>query len=104
MSKERERILISKFLQWNDRNGSYTDENRDIENMPRMTYEDAVKYFFDVVNEDVFYKVADNIFELTYEEVIKIANENGFYDTTIEKLNLLVSEENPTEGLYRKLI
>lgn len=69
--------------------------------MPRMTYVDSVKYFFDVVNEDAYYKVADNIFELTYEEAIKFAKEKGFYDTSIEKLNLLVSEENPSEVLQK---
>lgn len=33
-----DRIKITKFFQWNDRNGCYTDENCDLEDMPRMTY------------------------------------------------------------------
>jgi hypothetical protein len=102
--REKERIVITKFLQWNDRNGSYTDENCDMEEIPRMIYEDAVKYFFGVINDDYYYKIVDNIFELTYQEAIKIAKEKGFYDVTIEKLNSLVNDDNPAEGLYRSLI
>ena len=58
------RIRITKFLQWNDRNGCYTDENCDIEGVERMNYEDALKYFFGVMNEDFYYNITDNIFEL----------------------------------------
>ena len=47
---DKQRIKIVKFLQWNDKNGCYTDENCDLEHIPRMTYEDAVKYFFGVMN------------------------------------------------------
>ena len=32
-----------------------------------MTYEDAVKYFFRVMNYDFYYSIADNIFELSYD-------------------------------------
>ncbi len=38
-------MLVLDFLQWNDRNGFYTDKNCDLEDIPRMTYEDAIKYF-----------------------------------------------------------
>lgn len=44
---EKERIAITKFLQWEDRNGRYTDENTDIEGIKRMSYEDALKYFLE---------------------------------------------------------
>ncbi|WP_425514093.1 hypothetical protein [Clostridium simiarum] len=71
MNKNKGRIAITKFLQWNNRNGSYTDENCDLEETSRMTYEDAVKYFFGVMKDDFYYKIADNIFEITYEEAIK---------------------------------
>ncbi|HHD2718510.1 TPA: hypothetical protein ACOTHS_002116 [Clostridium perfringens] len=104
MNKEKERLLITKFLQWNDKNGYYTDENCDLEKQPRMTYEEAVKYFFGVLNDDFYYNIVDNIFELTYEEVIKYAKDNGFYNNTYEKLMLLVENENQTEDFYRSLI
>lgn len=100
----KDRIRITKFLQWNDRNGCYTDRNYDLEEQPRMIYEDAVKYFFGVLNDDFYYNIVDNIFELTYEEVIKYAKDNGFYNNTYEKLMLLVENENPTEEFYRSLI
>lgn len=89
MNKEFKRIKITEFLQWNDGNGSYTDENCDLEGIPRMTYEDDIKYFLGVMNDDFYYSVTDNIFELTYEEAIKYTKENNFYETTINKLTLL---------------
>ncbi|AMN37091.1 hypothetical protein ACSXC4_13845 [Clostridium perfringens] len=104
MNKEKERLLITKFLQWNDKNGYYTDENCDLEEQQRMTYEEAVKYFFGVLNDDFYYNIVDNIFELTYEEAINYAKDNGFYNNTYEKLMLLVENENPTEEFYRSLI
>lgn len=64
-------IAIIEFFQWNNRNGSYTDENFDFEEVPRMAYEDAVKYLFGVINENFYYSRVDNIFEIIYEEVIE---------------------------------
>ncbi|HAT4246734.1 TPA: hypothetical protein I9059_001910 [Clostridium perfringens] len=104
MYKEKERINVMKFLQWNDRNGYYTDEECDLEEEPRMNYEEAIKYFFGVLNDNFYYNIVDNIFELTYEETIKYAKDNGFYNNTYEKLILLVENENPTEEFYRSLI
>jgi hypothetical protein len=78
------------------RNGCYTDENRDLGKVPRMSYEDSVKYFFGVMNDDFYYNIADNIFELTYDEVIKYAKKNDFYDNTIKKLNNLLNKNLPT--------
>ena len=101
---EKDRIKILNFLQWNDKHGCYTDENCDLEEFPRFTYEDAVKYFFGVVNDDFYYSKADNIFELTYEQVINYAKENGFYHSTMEKLDLLIKEELPEDSFYRTLI
>lgn len=104
MEKDKQRVNITKFLQWNDKNGYYTDENCDLEEEPRMNYEEAVKYFFGVLNDDFYYNIVDNIFELTYEEVIKYAKDNEFYNNTYEKLILLVENENPTEEFYKSLI
>ena len=98
------RVKIVNFLQWNDKNGCYADENCDIEVVPRMTYEDAVKNFFGVINDDFYYQISDNIFEITYNEVIKLAKENNFYATTIEKLARLEREENVTDAFYKSLI
>ena len=98
------KIKITEFLQWNDRNGCYTDENCDLEDIPRMTYEDAVKYFFGVMNDDFYYSITDNIFKLSYEEVIKYAKDNNFYDSTYEKLNLLINNDKPTIEFYKSLI
>ena len=50
--KEKGRKAITEFLQWNDKNGCYTDENSDIEGVERMSYQDAVKYFFGVINSE----------------------------------------------------
>lgn len=104
MNNEIIRIKITEFLQWNDRNGCYTDENCDLEDIPRMTYEDSVKYFFGVINDDFYHSMTDDIFELSYEEVIRYAKDNNFYDLTYKKLNLLMNDNNPTIEFYRTLI
>ena len=104
MDREKQRKIIVEFLQWNDGNGCYTDENCDLEDIPRMTYEDAVKYFFGVINDDFYYDITDNIFELSYEEVIQYAKNNNFYDTTIAKLSKLVESNETSIELYRSLI
>lgn len=98
------RKKITKFLQWNDRNGCYTDENCDLEEVPRMTYEEAEKYFFGVINDDLYYSIADNIFELTYDEVIKYAKENNIYESTINKLQILINAKSADDELYRSIL
>lgn len=87
------RRKVLNFLQWNDKNGYYTDKRCDLEGVPRMTYEDSIKYFFRVINSDFYYTIADNIFELNFNEVIKVAKDNGFYFETKFKLNLLLIDE-----------
>ena len=102
--KELDRLRILNFLQWNDRHGCYTDENCDLEGVSRLSYGEAVKFFFGVINEDFYYSKVDNIFELTYKEVIGYAKQNGFYDSTMEKLQLLLQELSPNDNFYRSLI
>lgn len=104
MNNEKKRKRIIKFLQWNDRNGCYTDENCDLEDIPRMTYEEAVKYFFGVMNDDFYYNITDNIFELSFDEVIQYAKENNFYTETYGKLERLYDEKNITEDFYQSLL
>lgn len=104
MNNDIIRKKITAFLQWNDRNGCYTDENCDLEDISRMTYEDAVKYFFGVMNDDFYYSITDNIFELSYEEVIKYARDNNFYDSTYEKLNLLINNNERSIEFYKSLV
>lgn len=94
-------IKITQFLQWNDRNCCYIDENCDLEEVPRMTYEDTVQYFFGVINDDFYYNVTDNIFELRYEKSIRYAKDNGLFDGTMDKLT---KEDKPTIELYKRLI
>ena len=69
-----------------------------------MTYDDSVKYLFGVMNDDFYYNITDNIFELSYEEVIKYAKDNNFYDSTYEKLNLLINNDKPTIEFYKSLL
>ena len=101
---DNDRIKILSFLQWNDRNGCYIDENCDLEEVLRMTYEEAVKYFFGVINDDLYYSIADNIFELTYDEVIKYAKENNIYESTMNKLQILINAESADDKLYRSIL
>lgn len=68
-----------------------------------MTYEEAEKYFV-VVNREFYDEITEDIAELNYEEVIKYAKVNNFYDKTLEKLDLLYNSEDITYELYRSLI
>lgn len=102
--KDIDRIKILNFLKWNDKNGVYTDEDRFIEGIDLMTYEDAIKYFYGVVNDDIYYKEADNIFELTFEQVKDIAVKNNIVNSTENKLDMLLKAKNNLEDIYRKLI
>lgn len=69
-----------------------------------MAYENAIKYFFGVMNDDFYYNIADSIFELTYGEAIKYSKEKGFYDITMQKINLLVNDDKSTVEFYKSLI
>lgn len=102
--KDINRIKILNFLKWNDKNGVYTDEDRYIEGIEKMTYKDAIKYFYSVVNDDIYYKEADNIFELTFKEVKDIAVKNNIVNSTENKLDILLKAENNLEDVYRTLV
>lgn len=104
MNKEVERIRITEFLQWNDRNGCYIDENCDLEGVPRMTYEEAVKYFFSVVNEEKYSGLGATMADIDYEEAIQYAKDHNFYDVTIEKLASLTNTNKPKVEFYKSLI
>ena len=60
------RIKILAFLQWNDKNGYYTDERCDLEEVQKLSLEESIKCFFGVINSDFYYSIADNIFELSF--------------------------------------
>lgn len=104
MDKEKERKGIIEFLQWNDRNGCYTDENCDSEDVPRMTYEEAIKYFFGVVNDDIYSQISESMADIEYEQVINFAKQNGFYDETLDKLSKLISKTSNTVEVYKSLL
>ena len=104
MDKEKERKGIIEFLQWNDRNGCYTDENCDSEDVPKMTYEEAIKYFFGVVNDDVYSQISESMADIEYEQVINFAKQNGFYDETLDKLSKLISKTSNTVEVYKSLL
>lgn len=82
---------IKKFLQWNDKNGYYTDENCELEGYSPMTKDETLCYFFKVVNDENYYYEIENIMdnEGNIEEVIKYSKENNIYYSTLEKLNNL---------------
>lgn len=78
MNNELVRVEITKFLQWNDRNGFYTDEECELEKISPLSYEEAVCYFYynafeDIYNENGCYSPG----ELEYDKCINIAKENN---------------------------
>ena len=91
------------FLQWNDKNGYYTDELCDLEEVQKLSLEESIKYFFGVINSDFYYSIVDNIFEISFYETIKHAKEFEFYNKTYNKLKLLINS-NPNENLYKNLL
>lgn len=104
LMNESKRLKIIDFLQWNDRHGCYSDENCDLEGVSKLSYDDAVNFFFGIINEDFYCSKVDNIFELSHDQTIEYAKQNGFYDITMEKLQLLLEEPSPNESFYRSLI
>ncbi|MBO3304606.1 hypothetical protein JJB75_16115 [Clostridium perfringens] len=99
------RKKILNFLQWNDKNGYYTDEICYMENIPKLSLKESIKFFFGVINSDFYYTIVDNIFELNFEETIYYAKNNNFYKETISKLNELLSYEKTNYNLlYRNLL
>ncbi|BDU93762.1 hypothetical protein SNUCP_32790 (plasmid) [Clostridium perfringens A] len=40
------RKKILDFLQWNDKNGYYTDERCNLEDVQKLSLEESIKYFF----------------------------------------------------------
>ncbi|PWW84377.1 hypothetical protein, partial [Clostridium perfringens] len=81
----------------------YTDERCDLEEVQKLSLEESIKYFFGVINSDFYYSIADNIFELSFYEIIKHAKDYKFYNQTYKKLKLLINS-NPNEILYRNLL
>lgn len=102
--KDKIRKNILNFLQWNDTNGSYTDKSRKSSGFNIMTFEESIKYFFGVINDDIYYSAADNIFELSFEEVILIAHKNKIYYQTCRKINSLINKIEPDHNFYKTLI
>ena len=76
------------FLQWNDKNGYYTYELCNLEEVQILSLEESIKYFFWVINSEFYYSIADNIFELSFNEIIKYAKDYKFYNQTYKKLKL----------------
>ncbi|ELC8345904.1 hypothetical protein [Clostridium perfringens] len=97
------RKKILDFLQWNDKNGYYTDERCNLEDVQKLSLEESIKYFFGVINSEFYYSIVKNIFELSFYETIKYAKEVAFYNKTYNKLKLLINS-NPNETLYRNLL
>lgn len=56
------------------------------------------------MNEDFYYYIMYNMFELSYEDVIRYAKDKSGYDRTKDKLNKLINEKKPTVELYKILI
>ncbi|BDU83878.1 hypothetical protein SNUCP2_36430 (plasmid) [Clostridium perfringens A] len=99
------RKKILNFLQWNDKNGYYTDERCDLEKVPRLSFEESIKYFFGVINSDFYYTVVDNIFELTFDKTIEYAKSNGFFKETCSKLSKLLNNKSDNYILlYKSLL
>ena len=95
---------ISIFLKWNDRNGIYTHRDRFKQEFNLLSYEEAAILFYGVLNDDLYYSLTDNIFELNYNEVINIAKENNIYEKTENALGILTNSSEINDEFFYKLI
>lgn len=99
MNNELVRVELTKFLQWNDRNGSYTDEECELEGVVPLTYEEAMCYFYynvfeNIYNENGYYSPG----ELKYDECISIAKDNNL------EFKASIYIEDVLECRYEKVI
>ena len=72
-----------------------------MEGLEELTYEEAVRDFFGILNEDFYYQIVDNIFELSYKEVIHYAKQNHFYEATLNKLQKILESDIHSEEVYK---
>lgn len=78
MNKELVRVELTKFLQWNDRNGSYIDEECKLEGIDPLSYEDSICYFYYNVFEYIYNENGySSPGELEYYECMNIARDNN---------------------------
>lgn len=110
MKKELIREEILKFLQWEDSNGCYLDENTKLEGFEPISYEESLIYFYGVLfgNEPLCLNL-DELFDMDFEEVVSMLKINyikdniNAYDYANEFVDELVSSNNKLE-VYEKII
>lgn len=104
MNAENKRRLILNFLVWNDKNANISDEDCDLAGVERLSYEDVIRDFFCIINSDFYYRMVDNIFELSCNQVISLAKDNLLYEDTINKLNKLLAGTPNDIELYKSIL
>lgn len=85
------RNKLINFLQWNDRNGCYTDTNCNIEGLEPLTLEEAFKRFIGALTDDM-----ENWESI---DITKALEENILIEKAIELLS-----ESDTVKTYKKII
>jgi len=85
----REKIL--NFMQWNDRNGCYTDKNCIEEGYEPLTFKEAIKMFVSVIGE------VDDWYEINIKEEV---NKKPIIK---EALEILINNDD-TIYTYKKII
>lgn len=100
---EHERIIITNFLQWNDRNGAYTDELcKECNNEP-FGKRDVLKFFFSTINQDLLYHEEDeNPLNISLSKVVSLLKEKHLYFSSMIKLELLLKDDSITT--YRRVL
>lgn len=98
MITDNERKSILLFLQWNDKNGCYTDEECKQQGYKPFGKKDTIKLFFSTINKDII----EDPLSYSYPEIISISKETNIYFSTILKLQLLLKA--PNCNTYKKII
>lgn len=105
MHNEKNRQKLLRFLSWNDPNGTYLDEHSLSEGLPLLTQEEAEKYFYNVITQDLVITQAGvgSVIDLTHNEVIEVLEQNSLYKDSVGKLKSLYNEDKPTTIFFSTL-
>ncbi|XZM35282.1 hypothetical protein ACSXAY_19155 (plasmid) [Clostridium perfringens] len=76
-----------------------------LEQVPKLSFKESIKYFFGVINSDFYYTIVDNIFQLSFDKTIEYAKSNRFFKETCNKLSKLINNASDNYILlYKSLL
>lgn len=102
MRNENVRIALTNFLQWNDRNGVYSDQECEILGIDNLTIEESIISFFYNMWIDIYSEYEESAFEIGLSKCVEIAQANNIFDKGMALINQIVTD--PSENTYRNVV